>query len=344
MNNYVDNVYLINMDKDIDRLKEVTKECDKVNIKFERFPGIKVSDLSQNILNKYVPEEIQKYGTDSMIGCGLSHLFIWQDAIKKNYKNILVLEDDVQFTYDFNKYLTNIMKELPENYDILYLGYLGNVGILCGYVETLYRKPSDSRFNYIHKPISPLGTHAMIISNKGLKKLLNLIIKIDDHIDQKIVLNEKKLNIYASKKKITNQLWLDSNNSDISNNKFPKIINYYLDQVNDYNDIPISYNQNFQLYKYKDYKISNMTYSIFNLGILANFHISILLICLLYFSCDYDRFYLMIFLLGYFIGYIFKYLLKYYKLNNYIVLFLFIVFIKLSDKIHFPFILIKTLF
>ena len=51
MNNYVDNIYLINMDRDIDRLKKVTKECDKVNIKFERFPGIKVSDLSQNILD-----------------------------------------------------------------------------------------------------------------------------------------------------------------------------------------------------------------------------------------------------------------------------------------------------
>jgi hypothetical protein len=32
MNNYVDNVYLINMSKDSDRLEKVTKECDKVGI------------------------------------------------------------------------------------------------------------------------------------------------------------------------------------------------------------------------------------------------------------------------------------------------------------------------
>ena len=334
MYNYVDNIYLINMDKDIDRLKKITKECDIVNIKFERFSGLKVSDLSQNILDKYIPIETQKYGTDSMIGCGLSHLFIWQDAVQKNYKNILILEDDVQFTDDFNKYLTNVMNELPKDYDILYLGYK----------DTICEAPTDSSFKYIYKPEFPLLTHAMIISNKGLKKLLNLIKKIDHHIDWKIAYNVKKLNIYASKKKIVNQIWESSNNSDISNNKFPKIINYYLDQIHDCNNIPESYIQNFQLYKYKDYKISNMTYSIFNLGILANIHISILLICLLYFSCDYDRFYLMIFLLGYFIGYIFKYLLKYYKLNDYIVLFLFIVFIILSNTIHLPFILIKTLF
>ena len=51
MNNYVDNVYLINMDKDTDRLVKVTKECDKVNIKFERFTGIKVLNLSKKELN-----------------------------------------------------------------------------------------------------------------------------------------------------------------------------------------------------------------------------------------------------------------------------------------------------
>jgi GR25 family glycosyltransferase involved in LPS biosynthesis len=332
MNNYVDNVYLINMDKDTDRLKKVTKECDKVNIKFERFSGIKVSDLSQNILDKYVPEETQKYGTDGMIGCGLSHLFVWQDAIKKNYKNILVLEDDVHFTDDFNEYLDNIMEELPKDYDILYLGYS----------ELLCRKQTNSSFNYIHKPIFPFGTHAMIISNKGLKKLLKIITKIDEHIDRKIANNINKLNIYASQKKIVNQLWINSNNSDLSNNQFPKIINYYFNDINDCNDIPLSYKYNFQLYKYKDLKISIMTYSIFNLGILANIHTSILLLCLLYFSCDYDRFHLIIFLLGYLFGNIFKYGMKYCKLNQYTILFLFILLIFLINLIDFPFLLIKT--
>ena len=141
MNNYVDNVYLINMDKDTDRLEKVTKECDKVSIKFERFPGVKVSDLSQNILDKYIPKETQKYRTNGMIGCGLSHLFIWQDAVQKNYKNILVLEDDVFFTDDFNEYLINVMEEVPDDYDILYLGYK----------DTDCNPPKDSNFNYIYK-------------------------------------------------------------------------------------------------------------------------------------------------------------------------------------------------
>jgi glycosyl transferase family 25 len=336
MNNYVDNVYLINMDKDCDRLEKVTKECDKVGIKFQRFTGVKVSDVSQNILDKYIPDETQKYGPNGMIGCGLSHLFVWQDAVKNNYKNIVVLEDDVHFTYDFNEYLHNIMEEVPNDYDILYLGY--------GEKNYNINIQEDSSFNYIYKPTFPLLTHAMIISNKGLNKLLNLITKIDDHIDWKIARNAKKLNIYASNKKIVSQLWKDSNNSSLKIKTFPKIINYYLDQIHDCNGIPKSYGYNFQMYKYKDYIITRITYYIFNLGISANIHYCILLLCLLYFSCDYDRFHLIIFLLGYLIGNIFKYALIYYILNQYTVLFSYILLGIFLYILNCPFILIKSLF
>ena len=310
MNNYIDNVYLINMDKDTERLKEVTKICDKVGIKFQRFSGVKASDLSQNILDKYIPEEIQKYGTNGMIGCGLSHLFIWQDAVKNNYKNILVLEDDVHFTDTFNEYIINALEEIPNDYDILYLGY-----------KDLYscEAPKDSSFNYIYKPYFPLLTHAMIISNKGLKKLLNLITKIDNHIDWSIANKKKDLIIYASKKKIINQI---------------RSLLGFLPE-NEYN---------FQIYKYKDYQITRITYIIFNFGVISNIHTSILLLCLLYFACDYDRFHLIVFLLGYFIGYIFKYIINYYKINQYINLCLFVLMLLLFNSIQLPFIIIKALF
>ena len=327
MTNYVDNVYLINMDKDYHRLTKVTKETEKVGIKFERFPGVKVSDLSQNILDKYIPEEIQKYGTNGMIGCGLSHLFIWQNAVKNNYRNILVLEDDVHFTDDFTQYLQNICEEIPNDYDILYLH--GD------------NPQHDSRFKYIYKPTFPLLTHAMIISNQGLKKLLDIITEIDDHIDWKIARNAKQLNIYASNKQIVNQLWDDSNNSNLKT--FPRIINYYLHKIRDSNGMPKSYGYNFQVYKYKDYIITRMTYFIFDFGILANVHGSILLLCLLYFSCDYDRFHLIIFSSGYFIGNIFKYALTYYILNQYTVLFSYVLLGVLLYILNFPFILIKTI-
>jgi len=323
MNKYVDNIYLINMDKDKKRLKAITKECDNLNIKFERFPGVNVNNLSKNILDKYIPKEIQKYRTNGMIGCGLSHLFVWKDAINKNYKNIVVFEDDISFTDDFNEYFLNVIKEVPEDYDILYLGYK----------DTICDPPEDCSYNYVYKPYFPLHTHAMIISNKGLKKLVNIINKIDYHIDWLIAGNIGKLNIYASKKKIVNQIYKDSNNSNLQ--KFPKIVNSYLDNIYDCHNVPQSYEYNFQLYKYKDNIITRMTYIIFYLGILANIHYNILFLCLLYFVYDYDRFHLIIFLLGYILGSIFKHILKYYKINNYIILSTLILFVLFLKKINF---------
>ena len=323
MNKYVDNIYLINMDKDKKRLKAITKECDNLNIKFERFPGVNVNNLSKNILDKYIPKEIQKYRTNGMIGCGLSHLFVWKDAINKNYKNIVVFEDDISFTDDFNEYFLNVIKEVPEDYDILYLGYK----------DTICDPPEDCSYNYVYKPYFPLNLHAYIVSNKGLKKLVNLINKIDEHIDWLIAGNIDKLNIYASKKKIVNQIYKDSNNSNLQ--KFPKIVNSYLDNIYDCHNVPQSYEYNFQLYKYKDNIITRMTYIIFYLGILANIHHNILFLCLLYFVYDYDRFHLIIFLLGYILGSILKYIMIYFKINNYIILSTLILFVLFLKKINF---------
>ena len=329
MNNYVDNVYLINMDKDKKRLESVTKECNNVNITFKRFPGIDVNNLSKEILDKYIPKEIQEYGTNGLIGCGLSHLFIWKDAINKNYKNILVLEDDITFTDNFNEYFLNVINEVPEDYDILYLGYKDNI---CN-------PPKDCSFNYVYKPYFPLNLHAYIVSSKGLKKLVNLINKIDDHIDWLIARNIDKLNIYASKKKIVNQIYKNSNNSNLK--KFPKIVNSYLDNIYDCHNIPQSYEFNFQLYKYKDYIITRMTYIIFNLGLLSNIHYNILFLYLLYFVYDYDRLHLIIFLLGYILGSIFKHIIKNCKINQYIILFIFLLFVIFLNKMLFT--LIKIL-
>jgi hypothetical protein len=47
MNSFIDNVYVINMDKDSNRLNRITEECNKFNIKFQRFTGVDLKTLSK---------------------------------------------------------------------------------------------------------------------------------------------------------------------------------------------------------------------------------------------------------------------------------------------------------
>ena len=331
MNEYVDNVYVINMDKDAHRLENVRQECEKIGLSFERFAGVHVSDLAQDVLDKYVRADIQKYGTDGMIGCGLSHLFVWQDAVKHNYNHVLVLEDDVCFAGDFNECLRRVWEETPFDYDILYLGYGGG-----------WRKTGGD-FHHIHRPGFPLLTHAMVISHRGLRKLLDIITEIDDHIDWKIARNAKKLEIYASNKQLVKQVWADSNNSNLKTRTFPRLINHYLDKIHSANGVPVSYTCNFQVYKYKDFIITRMTYLVFDCGILANMHGSILLLCLVYFACDYERFHWMVWSSGFLMGSMLKHALTWCIFSPYTVLVSYVALGVCLYLLDFPFTLIKTL-
>ena len=90
MNNFIENIYVINMDKDTERLNNIYKECNKNNIKFERFTGVDASKLSIKEKNNYVTKFCQNFCTNSMIGCGISHIKIYEDVIKKNYNNFFL--------------------------------------------------------------------------------------------------------------------------------------------------------------------------------------------------------------------------------------------------------------
>jgi GR25 family glycosyltransferase involved in LPS biosynthesis len=333
MNKHVDNVYVINMDKDAHRLQKVSIETEKVGIAFERFVGVDVSALAQDVLDKYVRADIQEKCPTGMIGCGLSHLLVWQDAVKKNYNDVLVLEDDVCFAADFNEEVQRVWEETPADYDILYLGYGGG-----GCSKT----SGESEYAYIHQPSFPLFTHAMVISHRGLRKLLHIITEIDDHIDWKIARNARKLEIYASNKQLVTQSWEDSHNSNLKAQAFPRIINHYLDKIHDADGVPKSYGYNFQVYRYKDYTITRMTYFVFDFGLLASMHAGILLPCLLYFACDYERFHWIVWSSGFLIGATLKSALAYFVLSHYTVLSAYVLLGVLLYMLNFPFVLIKT--
>lgn len=119
MNKYVDHIYIINMDKDKDRLMTVTNKCNELNIVFERFSGIDPKKLLDQEKNKYLSNFNQYFMPYGIVGCAYSHIYIWLDAIKNNYKNILILEDDIIFKKEkFYKNFENAYNELPNDYDM----------------------------------------------------------------------------------------------------------------------------------------------------------------------------------------------------------------------------------
>ena len=90
-------VVLINLDESKDRLERFKKQ--KLPFDVERFSAIKDSN--------------------GIIGCTKSHLEILKT--NKEYP-LLILEDDIRFIGGWEEILKNAMEQLPEDWDMLYLG------------------------------------------------------------------------------------------------------------------------------------------------------------------------------------------------------------------------------
>jgi glycosyl transferase family 25 len=315
MNNYVDNVYLINMDKDTKRLIKVTKECKKFNINFERFCGVNPLKLSKKELNKYVTQTCQNICPNGIIGCGVSHMKIYEDALKNNYKNILVLEDDVYFCDELYEELDKAMSELPEDYDILYLGCFGWCDKKQVYNMDLYyllfyflskcksecKNKKIMNNKYIHVPEIALTAHAMIISNKGCRKLLNIIGKLYYHIDMIIAVNSNELNIYTTKKRLIYQTWNESNNSGMSSNY---LLNNYLKDIKNNDGIPYSFLFNTYVIKINNTNITLLDIIFFLLGIFSYINKYLFILILIFLIINQKKSILISYLIGYLIIYI----------------------------------------
>lgn len=105
VNEYFDRVVVINLDRRTDRMEKLGAQLDELGIQYERFSAVDAKEL-----------EVEGYIAGTM-----SHVAVW-----KKYKGqkVLVLEDDALFCEDFNEKFDEVIKTLPQDWDIFYLGVL----------------------------------------------------------------------------------------------------------------------------------------------------------------------------------------------------------------------------
>ena len=113
INNYVNHIYVINLEHDLKRRRYITVLMKKYNINFE---FITVPHLQE--------EEYSQIGNPNITigeaGCYLSHMFCLNDAINNKYEKIIIFEDDIIFHKSFNDLFKKITIE--KTFDILFLG------------------------------------------------------------------------------------------------------------------------------------------------------------------------------------------------------------------------------
>ena len=133
----------------------------------------------------------------------LKHIYCYQLLIKEcDTYATLIFEDDVILSDDFNDILSKYIKELPENYDILFIGSGYNLHIDK-------HKVIDDKYIY-ENPYSRC-TDSYIITNKCAKIICEYIANCNDKINLPIdlwlnkVIKDNKLKVYWSEPTIVSQ-------------------------------------------------------------------------------------------------------------------------------------------
>lgn len=141
---FIDKVYVVNLQKREDRLLETAKLLEEYDIPYTVFPAIEDKEQGARGLR------------DTMLA-------IFDEAIEKNYDNILVFEDDVKMLEDkatFDYTMDGAVKQLPDDYHLFYLGGQPTSGYASVYSAHLL-----PAINYF-------ATQSVVYSRQGMKEIL----------------------------------------------------------------------------------------------------------------------------------------------------------------------------
>uniref|UniRef100_A0A7S1SF49 Glycosyl transferase family 25 domain-containing protein n=1 Tax=Alexandrium catenella TaxID=2925 RepID=A0A7S1SF49_ALECA len=213
-------VWVVNLDKSVERWKTCQEELAANGITAERFPATLGKSMTDEELKEKTTWAARYFCTPGMIGCFMSHLRIWNRVAKEGHPAVVVFEDDIVILHkDFNSQLQSLLKELPDDWDVCLLGAVGCVAPerepfymrLYGLVTGGGRaSPGKTRMvsPNVYVPYRPAGTHAYMVSQKGAEKLSRLCPKPQYHVDL-TAWGLKELSLYAVRDQLATQRFDD---------------------------------------------------------------------------------------------------------------------------------------
>jgi len=171
VNDFFNKVILINLDKRTDRLEDVSKELNQLNIEFERISAVDALELD------ITPKD----------ACRASHI----KALEMAEGNTLILEDDATFMPNFTDNFTKFIENLPRRWDILYLGaYIGH---------------SEPVNNYMVRGLITSSSHAYSINYNRVSEMLEIVRNNTDHIDVAYAKEHSRLRAYVAQPTLVKQ-------------------------------------------------------------------------------------------------------------------------------------------
>ena len=126
----IDKIFIINLEYRTDRKEQMINELEKHNIiNYEFFKAVRpgIQDIIEwnnnycsHVKNSFPRSDKFLNYQIGCLGCLKSHVEVCKLALERNYKNILILEDDTEFIHNLDT-LSKFSSQINDNYDMLYL-------------------------------------------------------------------------------------------------------------------------------------------------------------------------------------------------------------------------------
>lgn len=166
-------IYLINLDRSVDRLQSIQEQMNRLRLPFERVPAVDGERLEETAPKHFTIGDAKPLcGRDltlGEIGCSMSHLQIYERIVKAEQKYALILEDDVWLPRNTKQLIKELIEwNKPQHWDIVLLHHK-NPG---------FRKFSTQKINHRMRLVrfkrTAASTAAYIVSYKTAKHLLRI--------------------------------------------------------------------------------------------------------------------------------------------------------------------------
>ena len=274
--------FVINLDRAKERWSKIQKQLVNNNIfNSIRVDAIDVKNIPRSNLIMSSSNLCKLFCPDISIAISLSHVKAWSIADKLKKDKYLFCEDDVVFKDNFLNHLEFYVKELPQTWDILFVGCLfcqKNTVLANIFLNSRFKKNKLANENFspnLKIPEFVFGSHAYLVSEQGLKKLIDNFTKIENAVDIQInnLIVEGKLSAFSLKNVLATQD-VSVGSSSISST-FPRIASkldsFYLEP-----QVTLRYGLSYPNVKVGNYEISGWTFIFFLYGFLSGLKLSFL--------------------------------------------------------------------
>ena len=217
---YFDKILVVSIPRFTERHQSVSERL--LGLHFDFFWGADKMNLDGEMLsqnyNAIKAKKLQRQGKALNFGeiaCALSHRMVYEEMIRKGWQKILILEDDVLPVDGQLSLLTETMKELPADWELVYLGYLKHEIVTpalkrkqffyrilssVGLMKWTYKMVSNLLPRPYSRHLRIAGfhdcTHAYCITLPAAKKLLAaqnpVVYRADDLLSSTILKGELK--------------------------------------------------------------------------------------------------------------------------------------------------------